>query len=83
MEKKHEDPERNRPVEKGRDNDPNIRDYSAQQPGVNTMSDSGAKDQDFNQKLSRTAGDNFRENDFGKDSDPAFDEIGEDVEDDR
>jgi hypothetical protein len=82
MEKNLVNPDRNRPAEKGRNNDPYTRDDSAQQPGVNTLSDSG-NDEEFNRKLSRTSSDNYRERDFGKDADPAFDEIGEDVGDDR
>ena len=77
MEKNQNNPDRNRPVDKGRNNDPYTRDDSAQQPGVNTMSDSGT-DEEFNEQLSRTASDNFRENNFGKNADPAFDEIGKD-----
>jgi hypothetical protein len=82
MEKNQVNPDRNRPAEKGRNNDPYTRDDSAQQPGVNTMSDS-RNDEEFNRKLSRTSSDNYREHDFGKDADPTFDEIGEDVGDDR
>jgi hypothetical protein len=82
MEKKQDDLKRNRPVEKGRDNDPNIRDYSAQQPGVNTMSDSGT-DEEFNQRLTKTSSGKATGDDFGADADPAFDEIGEDRDDDK
>ena len=38
--KENTDPERNRPAEKGEGNDPNLRDSSAAQPGVNTLSSS-------------------------------------------
>ena len=75
-------PDRNRPADKGRNNDPYTRDDSGQQPGVNTMSNSG-NDEEFNEQLSRTASENFRERKFGSDADPAFDEIGEDVDEDR
>ena len=34
------DPRRNMPTEKGRNNDPNLRDESAIQPGINTISNS-------------------------------------------
>ncbi|HEU4471635.1 MAG TPA: hypothetical protein VFR58_11155 [Flavisolibacter sp.] len=60
--------ERNRPSEEGRKNDPVVRDYSAIQPGVNTISSS---DTDHaNQEISRTASDNFRPN---KDDEPPAD----------
>jgi hypothetical protein len=67
------DVERNRPAEKGRDNDPHIRDESAEQPGVNTMS--GSDTDDANEKLTKTAGDNFREKAAGDEhADKRFDE---------
>jgi hypothetical protein len=82
MKKNQITPDRNRPAEKGRNNDPYTRDDSGQQPGVNTMSNSG-KDEEFNDELSSTASDNFREKNFGPGADPAFDEIGENSDDDR
>ena len=70
------DPRRNQPTEKGRDNDPDLRDESAAQPGTSTVSDS--KYDDANQELTKTAADDFREDD---DSDPnaerSFDEVDE------
>ena len=39
MDKKNE-PVRNRPADEGRDHDPNLRDESAAQPGVSTVSSS-------------------------------------------
>ena len=67
------DPTRNRPADEGRRNDPDVRDESAIQPGVNTVSsstDSG------NKELTKTAAGDFRTNDEGdKNADPAFDEV--------
>lgn len=80
MEKNQVNPDRNRPADQGRNNDPFTRDDSAQQPGVNTMSNS-ENDEQFNESVTRTASDNFRENKFGADADPAFDEIGKDKDD--
>ena len=51
------DPKRNTPTEKGRDNDPNLRDETAIQPGVSTVSNSDY-DND-NDELTRTAADDF------------------------
>ena len=70
------DPRRNRPAEEGTNNDPNVRDYTGQQPGVSTMSSSDTDE--GNNDLSETAADNFREEDFGSNADPSFNEIGED-----
>lgn len=58
---KQDDVTRNRPAEEGRKNDPDLRDRSAEQPGVSTMSSS--KTDEANQHLTETAADNFREND--------------------
>jgi hypothetical protein len=68
------DPRRNVPTEKGNDNDPNLRDESAAQPGINTVSSSEYDDD--NEELTKTAADDFREddNDSGK-PDPSFDEV--------
>ena len=70
------DPKRNQPAEEGRDNDPNIRDESAFQPGMNTVSDSDYDDE--NEQLTKTAADDFRE-DTGKDrnADRTYDEVDE------
>lgn len=63
---------RNRPTEKGRQNDPNLRDEDARQ-GANTMSTSetdGGKE-----NLTRTSSDNFREEvDGDEKADKRFDE---------
>ncbi|MDB5209087.1 MAG: hypothetical protein JWR72_4162 [Flavisolibacter sp.] len=67
------DPRRNRPADEGKDNDPNIRDESALQPGVNTISSS--ENDDVNQHLTRTASDDFREDSEGDEkADKRFDE---------
>ena len=67
------DPKRNRPSDEGKDNDPNIRDESAVQPGVSTLSTS--KNDEINQHLTRTASDNFREDSGGDEkADKRFDE---------
>ena len=59
------DPKRNRPADDGKQNDPDIRDESATQPGVNTLSTS--KNDEVNQHLTKTASDNFREDKEGDD----------------
>jgi hypothetical protein len=63
---------RNRPTEKGTQNDPNLRDEDARQ-GANTMSTSntdGGKD-----NLTRTSSDNFREDSPGDEkADKRFDD---------
>ena len=68
------DPKRNRTADKGtKQNDPNIRDESAVQPGVSTLSTS--KNDEVNQHLTRTASDDFREDGEGDDkADKRFDE---------
>ncbi len=75
--KKDNDPiERNQPAEAGRKNDPDLRDESAAQPGVSTMSSSPTDD--ANQHLTRTASDTFDTDlDFGKNADKAFDDISD------
>lgn len=52
------DPHRNEPTEKGRKNDPDLRDESAAQPGISTVSNSDYDDD--NQQLTETAKDDFR-----------------------
>ena len=64
---------RNRPADKGERNDPNTREESAQQPGVSTYSSNDKEH--INQELTKTASEGFREDDFGADADPKFDEI--------
>lgn len=67
------DPKRNRPSDQGKQDDPNIRDESAVQPGVSTLSTS--ENDEVNQHLTRTASDDFRQ-DAENDSkaDKRFDE---------
>jgi hypothetical protein len=73
MDKKKPGIERNTPAEKGKNDDPNLRDHSGIQPGASTVSRS---DSDYiNENKSETASENFREDEFGKDADRSFDEI--------
>jgi hypothetical protein len=70
------EPVRNRPVEEGRNNDPDLRDESALQPGISTVSSSDTDD--ANDELTKTASDDFRTGeDSGENADPGFDEINE------
>jgi hypothetical protein len=63
---------RNRPTEKGQQNDPNLRDDDARQ-GANTMSTS--KTDNAKENLTRTTSDNFREDSPGDEkADKRFDE---------
>ena len=63
---------RNRPTEKGRQNDPNLRDDDGRQ-GANTMSTS--ERDSAKENLTRTASDNFREDSEGDEkADKRFDE---------
>ena len=74
MKQEKDEFERNRPTDEGRRNDPNVRDESAIQPGVQTNS-SGPNDE-ANNHLTKTATDSFDANtEFGKNADPTFDEI--------
>jgi len=67
------DPKRNVPAEKGRRNDPHVRDEDATQPGLNTIS--SAPNDEANQHLTRTASDDFREDSPGDEkADKRFDE---------
>ena len=67
------DPKRNVPAEKGRDNDPHMRDEDARQPGLNTIS--SAPNDEANQHFTRTSSDNFREDSAGDEkADKRFDE---------
>lgn len=69
------DPLRNRPSGEGRDNDPNIRDESATQPGTSTISQSGTDD--LNNRVTGSAMDGGEITSFDKDqsADTAFDEV--------
>ena len=67
------DPKRNRPAEKGRRNDPNVRDEDARRSDLNTISSNDNEDVD--QNLTRTTSDNFREDAPGDEkADKRFDE---------
>lgn len=68
--------ERNVSMEKNKNNDPNLRDESAAQPGISTVSNS--EYDKANEKLTKTAADDFREkDDFDPKADRSFDEIDE------
>jgi len=68
--------ERNQPSEEGRDNDPQVRDESAAQPGVNTMSRSSTDR--ANEGLTKTTVEGDSVEDHGDQKrDARFDEIGE------
>jgi hypothetical protein len=68
------DTRRNKPTEQGRDNDSTLRDESAIQPGVNTISDSD-NDRE-NENLTQTAKEDFREDEHVEPKpDPSFDEV--------
>lgn len=70
------DPSRNRPTEEGKNNDPNIRDESAIQPGINTVSSSSYDE--ANEELTKTASDDFRTEDHSDpNADRSFDEVDE------
>jgi hypothetical protein len=74
------DPGRNRPASEGIGNDPNLRDESAAQPGVSTMSDS---DTDYlNEETTQSVSDNPGTSDFDDDelSDKDFEDDEEDDE---
>lgn len=64
---------RNRPSDEGRNNDPNVREESAQRPGVSTLSKS--ENEGSNEKLTKTGGDDFREEPRDPRADPTFDEV--------
>ena len=76
---KDNDIERNRPSEKGESNDDNLRDHTATQPGVSTISSSSTDD--ANNDLTRTASDGFTEDlQDEAEADPTFDEVDENDE---
>ena len=77
MDKKHEVP-RNRPTEEGRRNDPDIRDDSAIQPGVQTVSDSNYDDNNQNVTSSGMSDGTLSEFDTDTNADKTFDEVDED-----
>ncbi len=65
---------RNKPADEGTKGDPGLRDDSVIQPGANTVSD--GKGDGANENLTKTSGDSFREKEWAKDADEAFDDIG-------
>ena len=72
MDRKSED--RNRPADKGRDHDPNLRDESAIQPGMNTSSCSDTDE--ANEEITRTTADHEkRATEEDDNADPTYDEI--------
>ncbi|HVK96622.1 MAG TPA: hypothetical protein VM368_02340 [Flavisolibacter sp.] len=67
---------RNRPSDKGRNNDPDIRDQDARQPGTNTSSKSDTDE--ANQHITKTASDSFRTTtEDDERADTSFDEVAE------
>jgi hypothetical protein len=80
MEQHKDDIKRNIPSDEGRRNDPHIRDESAQQPGVNTLSSSDFDDE--NQRTTKTASDSFRTENWGADADATFDDVVDDDDND-
>ena len=66
------DPIRNRPADEGKRNDPHVRDESAPQPGVNTLSSSDTDS--ANQEITETTADNFREAKPDSKADPDLDQ---------
>ena len=69
------DPRRNVPTKEGENNDSNLRDESAAQPGIDTVSESEYDKE--NNELSETAKDDFRTKDFDPGPDRSFDEMDE------
>jgi len=58
MENKKDNISRNKPTEKGRNDDPGLRDKSAAQPGVSTMSSSDTDE--ANEHITKTTSDHNR-----------------------
>jgi hypothetical protein len=74
--------DRNRSSDTGRGNDPNLRDDSALQPGISTVSDS--QSDDLNDDLTQTAaGDDFTDDLEDDDADATFEEVDEEDEEDE
>jgi len=72
------DPSRNRPSNEGFGNDPNLRDDSAAQPGISTMSGS---DTDYsNEETTQSVSDIPETSDFDDDADEDLDEEDFDVD---
>ena len=78
MDKKHDLP-RNRPTEEGRRNDPDIRDDSAIQPGVQTVSDSSYDDNNQNVTSSSMSDGTISEFDTDDNADATFDDMDGDT----
>ena len=74
------EPGRNRPSEEGTNNDPNVRDYSAQQPDVNTISNNEGYAEEV-EDLTETASDDFREDNWAKGADDTFEDVDEEDDD--
>lgn len=69
-----DDIKRNQPASEGRRNDPNVRDETAIQPGVNTISRS--ETDDANQEVTLSGMENQQARTEKDNADPTFDEIG-------
>jgi hypothetical protein len=67
--------ERNRPSDEGRRDDPDIRDESAIQPGVQTISPSSYDDANQNTTKSALDGPELTQFDTDTKADPGFDEV--------
>lgn len=67
--------ERNRPSNEGRANDPNMRDESAIQPGVSTISQSSTDDANQRRTSSALDGPELTNFDTDANADPNFDEV--------
>jgi hypothetical protein len=78
---KQNDSGRNRPADKGRNNDPQLRDYTGQQPGTSTVSSSNSDEE--NQDLSETAKDGFNEDRPDPRADRNLDESNADDENEK
>ncbi|HUQ97153.1 MAG TPA: hypothetical protein VM010_05780 [Chitinophagaceae bacterium] len=66
---------RNRPSEEGRDNDPNIRDESALQPGISTVSPSNTDGANNKVTLSAMDGPELTDFDTDQNADANFDNV--------
>jgi hypothetical protein len=73
------DPGRNRPSSEGESNDPNLRDASAAQPGVSTMSSSDTDN--LNQETTQSVSDDPDTSDFDDELDDK--DFEDDEEDDE
>ncbi|MEO6069516.1 MAG: hypothetical protein ABIN57_09855 [Chitinophagaceae bacterium] len=72
MEKDNNDPSRNKAAEKGRKNDPDLRDDSAIQPGVQTISESPTDES--NSSPTKTSSGSFGEDTSNDGADASFDD---------